>query len=67
MEMSGQNHAPAAEPLGKGPGTNWIGVLLSPRACTDFRRREKKVLLLPYSDPNCLMPFTISHPSPFLP
>jgi hypothetical protein len=46
MEMRGQHQPQAPEPPGKNPGTNRIGVLLSPTAGTDFSEKRKKPLLL---------------------
>jgi hypothetical protein len=42
MGVSGQRHAPAAlYPLGKNPGTHWIGGWMGPRAGLDAGARIK--------------------------
>jgi hypothetical protein len=41
MEVSGQLHAPAALPPGKGPGTYWIGGWVGPRAGQDAMEKRK--------------------------
>jgi hypothetical protein len=41
MEASGQLHAPAALPLGKAPGTHWIGGWVGIRAVLDAVVKRK--------------------------
>jgi hypothetical protein len=41
MDMSGQLHAPAALPQGKGSGTHWIGGWVGPRADLDAVVKRK--------------------------
>jgi hypothetical protein len=40
MRVGGQNHAPAALPPGKGPGTHCIGSWVGPRAGLDGCRKS---------------------------
>jgi hypothetical protein len=47
MEVSGQLHAPAALPPGKGPpGTRWMGGWVGPRAGLDAVENRKILPLL---------------------
>jgi hypothetical protein len=50
MEVSGQLHDSATVPLGKDPGTHWIGSWVGPRAGLDVTEK-RKILPLPGMEP----------------